>query len=147
MSESSTDRIEKRIELQAPVSRVWRALTDYREFGQWFRVNLEGPFIAARSPAGPIIIQATNILIMEVVVQKLEPERCSYFISLASARGHPENDHSHEPPTLVWNSSSQIAGGTLLIVTESGFDSLPAARRDEAFRMNDGGWTESDEEH
>ena len=39
------DRIEKRIELKAPVARVRRALTDYREFGEWFRVKIEGPFV------------------------------------------------------------------------------------------------------
>jgi len=27
------------------------------------------------------------------------------------------------------------------VVTESGFDKIPADRRDEAFRMDEGGWT------
>ena len=46
-----TDRIEKRIELKAPVSRVWRALTDHREFGEWFRVKMDGAFCAGRGIA------------------------------------------------------------------------------------------------
>jgi uncharacterized protein YndB with AHSA1/START domain len=37
------DLIEKQIELKAPVSRVWRALTDHHEFGEWFRVKIDGP--------------------------------------------------------------------------------------------------------
>jgi uncharacterized protein YndB with AHSA1/START domain len=40
-----SDRVEKTIELRAPVSRVWRALTDHVEFGAWFRVRLDGPFV------------------------------------------------------------------------------------------------------
>jgi uncharacterized protein YndB with AHSA1/START domain len=41
---SPNDRIEKVIEMDAPVARVWRAVTDHEEFGQWFRVKLDGPF-------------------------------------------------------------------------------------------------------
>ena len=47
-----SDIIEKRIELKAPVSRVWRALTDHREFGEWFRVGLDGPFSEGRISRG-----------------------------------------------------------------------------------------------
>ncbi|MBK9619362.1 MAG: hypothetical protein IPO31_09260 [Candidatus Obscuribacter sp.] len=43
-----------------------------------------------------------------------------------------------EPPCLEFRLKA-IDGGTLLSVSESGFDALPASRRDEAFRMNDGG--------
>ena len=46
------DRIEKRIELKAPVARVWRALTDYREFGEWFRVKIEAPFVPGEASHG-----------------------------------------------------------------------------------------------
>ena len=49
-----TDRVEKRIELKAPVARVWRALTDYREFGEWFRVKLDGPFTPGQVSRGTI---------------------------------------------------------------------------------------------
>jgi hypothetical protein len=43
--------------------------------------------------------------------------------------------------TLVEFRLAEAADGTLLTVVESGFDRIPQARRDEAFRMNDGGWT------
>ena len=52
MNQSSTDRIEKRIELKAPPARVWRALTDHREFGEWFRVKPEGPFVVGKTTKG-----------------------------------------------------------------------------------------------
>jgi uncharacterized protein YndB with AHSA1/START domain len=140
MTQVSTDRIEKTIELKARPARVWRALTDHREFGEWFRVNLEAPFVPGKATRGRITYPGYEHLVMEVVVQKMETER------LFSFRWHPyavdpKVDYSKEPPTLVEFKLERTRGGTLLVVTESGFDSIPAARRKEAFRMNDGGWT------
>ena len=134
------DRIEKTIEIKAPVSRVWKALTDYREFGTWFRVRLEGPFITGETCGGQITHPGYEHVRMEVLVQKLEPETLFSFTwhPYAVERGV---DYSHEPPTLVeFTLSPTREGGTLLRVVESGFDKIPAHRRDEAFRMNEGGW-------
>jgi uncharacterized protein YndB with AHSA1/START domain len=141
MNTSSTDRIEKRIELNAPPARVWRALTDHREFGQWFRVNLESPFVPGQSTRGRITYPGYEHLIMEVVVRKMEPERLFSFHWHPYAVD-PKVDYSKEPPTLVEFKLEKTSAGTSLVVTESGFDSIPAARRAEAFRMNSGGWTE-----
>ncbi len=73
------DRIEKRIELKAPVSRVWRALTDYREFGEWFRVKLDGPFVPGQVSRGHITYPGYEHVKWEAVVQKMEPERLFSF--------------------------------------------------------------------
>jgi uncharacterized protein YndB with AHSA1/START domain len=135
------DRIEKRIELKAPVSRVWRALTDYREFGQWFGVKLEGPFVAGQVSRGQITYPGYEHLKLEAVVQKMEPERLFSFTWHPCAID-PKMDYSKETPTLVEFRLEKTATGTLLSVTESGFDKIPASRRAEAFRLNDGGWTE-----
>ena len=134
-------RIEKRTELKAPVSRVWRALTDYREFGEWFRVKLDGPFVPGQVSRGNITYPGYEHLKWEVVVEKMEPER------LFSFTWHPYavdsgTDYSKEVPTLVEFRLEKIPSGTLLLLTESGFDKIPAGRRHEAFRMNEGGWTE-----
>jgi uncharacterized protein YndB with AHSA1/START domain len=136
-----SDRIEKRIELKAPVSRVWRALTDYREFGEWFRVKLEGPFVAGQVSRGQITYPGYEHLKWEAVVQKLEPERLFSFTWHPYAVD-PKVDYSKEPQTLVEFKLEKTPSGTRLLLTESGFDRIPAARRMEAFRMNDGGWTE-----
>lgn len=141
MNKSSTDRIEKRIELNAAPARVWRALTDYKEFSEWFRVKLETPFVPGKTTRGRITYPGYEHLVMEVVVQKMETER------LFSFTWHPyavdaKVDYSDEPPTLVEFSLKKTTAGTLLVVTESGFESIPAARRDEAYRMNNGGWAE-----
>ena len=141
MTHSSTDRIEKQIELIAPVSRVWRALTDHREFGEWFRVKLESPFVPGEHTRGNILYPGYEHLVMEVLVKQLEPERLFSFEWHPYAVD-PNVDYSKEPPTLVEFRLTPTDDGTLLEVTESGFDALPPGRRDEAFRMNDGGWTE-----
>ena len=136
-----TDRIEKRIELKAPVARVWRALTDHHEFGEWFRVRLEGPFEPGRTVRGHITYPGYEHLLMEVVVQRLEAEHLFSFTWHPYAID-PKVDYSQEPPTLVEFRLEKIPAGTRLTVTESGFDRIPPGRRAEAFRMNDGGWAE-----
>jgi len=132
------DRIEKQIELKAPISRVWRAITDHKEFGEWFRVDLESPFVPGQPARGKVLYPGYEHLTWEAVVQNIEPER--YF----SFTWHPMKDDSSvdlENETLVEFHLEPIPTGTRLTLTESGFDKLPADRRDFAFRKNDGGWT------
>jgi uncharacterized protein YndB with AHSA1/START domain len=136
-----TDRVEKRIELTAPVARVWRALTDYREFGEWFRVRIEGPFVPGQVSRGHITHPGYEHLKWEAVVQAMEPERLFSFTWHPYAID-PKVDYSTEPQTLVEFRLEKSAKGTLLQVTESGFDKIPAGRRAEAFRMNEGGWAQ-----
>jgi len=136
-----TDRIEKQIELKAPVSRVWRALTDHREFGEWFRVRIDGPFVPGQVSTGNITYPGYEHLKWEAVVQKMEPEKLLSFTWHPYAID-PKMDYSGEPQTLVEFTLDPVPGGTLLRVTESGFDKIPGNRRAEAFRMNDGGWAQ-----
>ena len=135
------DRIEKRIELKAPVARVWRALTDYREFGEWFRVKIEGPFVQGKVSRGHITYPGYEHLQWEAMVKAMEPERLFSFTWHPYAVD-PKVDYSAEPQTLVEFRLEKTAQGTLLLVTESGFDGIPAGRRAEAFLRNDGGWAE-----
>jgi uncharacterized protein YndB with AHSA1/START domain len=139
------DCIEKHIELKAPISRVWRALTDYREFGQWFRVKLDGPFVPGQVSRGQMTYPGYEHVKWEAVVQKMDHERLFSF-----TWPHPKSldkvdatlSYSEEPSTLVEFRLEKTATGTLLVLTESGFDKLPGDRRLEAFRSNDRGWTE-----
>ncbi|HEX4388586.1 MAG TPA: SRPBCC family protein [Steroidobacteraceae bacterium] len=135
------NRIEKRIELRAPPARVWRAISDYREFGTWFGVRLEGPFVAGQQAEGQITYPGYEHVRWRAVIQRIEPEKLFSFTWHPYAID-PKVDYSHETPTLVEFRLEQSATGTLLTVTESGFDKVPAGRRAEAFRMNDGGWTQ-----
>jgi uncharacterized protein YndB with AHSA1/START domain len=136
-----TDRIEKRIELSASMARVWRALTDYREFGEWFRVRIDGPFVPGEVSCGHITHPGYEHLNWEVVVQAMEPERLFSFTWHPYAID-PKVDYSTEPQTLVEFRLEETANGTLLQVTESGFDKIPAGRRAEAFPRNEGGWAQ-----
>jgi uncharacterized protein YndB with AHSA1/START domain len=139
---TSTDRIERKILLKATLSRVWRALSDAKEFGDWFGVDFKGKtFVAGKSVTGQITYPGYEHLVMEVLVERIVPER------LLSWRWHPAAidaavDYSQEPTTLVVFELEDSEGGVLLSVVESGFDKIPAARRATAFRMNDSGWEE-----
>ena len=133
--------IEKQIELNATVSRVWRALTEYREFGEWFGVKLDGPFLAGEISTGRITYPGYEHLKWEATVQKMEPERLFSFTWHPYAVD-PKVDYSSEPATLVEFRLEPKDKSTVLYLTESGFDALPKDRRFEAFRMNEDGWTE-----
>lgn len=135
------DHIEKRLELDAPVSRVWRALTDYREFGEWFRVKLERPFVPGEISRGSILYPGYEQVRWEVKVQQMEPERLFSFTWHPYAVD-PKVDYSTEPVTLVEFRLEEIASGTLLLLTETGFKSIPMSRRFGALRRNDEGWGE-----
>jgi len=131
----NTDRIEKRVVLRAPRSRVWRAISDAKEFGAWFRLTLDGAFVAGKTVRG-----SHDNFKVEMRVERIEPER--YF----SYRWHPypkdsSRDYAEEPMTLVeFTLEDAEGGGTTLTIVESGFDRIPLARRAEAFRMNTEGW-------
>jgi uncharacterized protein YndB with AHSA1/START domain len=137
-----SDRIEKQIFINAPRSRVWRALSDRTEFGTWFRVAFPpGQFVAGETVTGQLRYPGYEHLMMEIeVVEIVSEDRLSY-------RWHPhavdaDVDYSTEPRTLVTFTLEDAEGGTLLRLVESGFDALPLPRRAEAFRLNDAGWTE-----
>ncbi|MFL5519139.1 MAG: SRPBCC family protein [Gemmatimonadales bacterium] len=134
-----TDRIEKRLEVRAPRARVWRALADAKEFGAWFGIELDRAFEAGATVHGRLTMKGYEHVTLEMLIETIEPEH--YF----SYRWHPGAvdpalDYSAEPTTLVEFRLKDIAGGTEITIVESGFDRLPASRRAEAFRMNEGGW-------
>ena len=135
-----TDRLETRVEVNAPRSRVWRAVSTAREFATWFGIQLDGEFTAGATVRGRITIKGEP-LTLDLGIERIEPEH--YF----SYRWHPyaidpKVDYSTEPTTLVEFRLDEIADGkgTAVTIVESGFDRIPLARRAEAYRMNDGGW-------
>jgi uncharacterized protein YndB with AHSA1/START domain len=139
MIETITDRIEKEIVVRAPRSRVWRALSDAKEFGAWFRAEMKDAFSPGAPARGRILHPGYEHLTFEIQVERIEPEH------LFSYRWHPyavdpKHDYSSEPTTLVTFELSEVPEGTRVKVIESGFDRIPLERRAEAFRMNSGGW-------
>jgi uncharacterized protein YndB with AHSA1/START domain len=136
---STEDRIEKQILLHAPRARVWQALADAKQFGEWFGVKLAGSFAPGVRLRGQVTHPGYEHVKFEITIERMEPER------LLSWRGHPhpidpQADYSAEPTTLVVFELSDAPEGTLLTVVESGFDGIPLARRLEAYRGNEQGW-------
>ena len=135
-----TDRIEKKLLLRAPQARIWRALTDAREFGAWFGANLDGSFAVGKLVRGKLTNPKYEHLVLELTVERMDPE------ALFSYRWHPYAidpavEYSKEPTTLVEFRLEAAEGGTMLTVVESGFERIPVSRRAEAFRMNEKGWS------
>ena len=140
MKTITPDRIERKITLPVPRGRVWRAITDPEEFGTWFGVRVEGPFLPGRTVRGAITHKGYEHLKWEVTVERIEPER------LFSFRWHPyavdpDLDYSEESTTLVEFRLEDVPAGTALALVESGFDRIPEARRAEAYHRNAEGWT------
>ena len=146
----STDHIEEKILLKEALHRVWRAISDSKEFGTWFGMKVDGPFTPGAIMRGVIVPTQVNAEVaaaqkqyegkqMEITIERMEPER------LISFRWHPHAiepgvDYSSEPTTLIVFALEQMPDGVLLTVTESGFDQIPLARRAQAFQANDRGW-------
>jgi uncharacterized protein YndB with AHSA1/START domain len=138
MSSARADRIERKIFLRAPRSRVWRALTDSREFGAWFGVTATSTFTPGASIHEHVQIKGYEHLMFDVTIEEMIPER------RFSWRWHPGSEAAapNEPPTLVVFELEDAPDGTLVTVVETGFDRLPASRYDKAFRENTDGWAE-----
>lgn len=147
----STDKVEREIVLKAPKAKVWKAISNASEFGAWFGVDFEGrSFVAGQPMLGKIAptkvdpevakLQAPHAgKKFEIKVDRIEPEEHFSFFWHPFAID-PNVDYSQEEPTLVTFSLTEVSGGTKLVITETGFDRIPAARRAAAFQANDGGW-------
>ncbi len=140
MNSVTTNQIRKQIDLNAPLDRVWNALTDYKEFGTWFGAKLESPFVEGEPTLGQNLHPGYEHVSFRIVIKDIKPQ------TLFSYYWHPYSvdtnvDYSHETPTLVEFTLEPLDNGTRLVVLESGFDNVPASRRDEAFRMHEKGWS------
>ena len=131
--------IEKDIILDAPMSRVWKALTDFSEFSAWFGVRLESAFVEGATVQGMMTHPKYEHIRMTVTVDLMEPETRFAYKWLPYALD-PAIDYSGETPTTVTFFLTEVKGGTHLRVTECGFDQVPEWRRELAFRMNSSGW-------
>jgi uncharacterized protein YndB with AHSA1/START domain len=141
-------KIEKRVLLRAPLERVWRAISDAEEFGRWFGVRFDGPFVAGTSVTATISPTTVDSAVAkrqeahEGVTSRwqivaVEPRRRLAY------RWHPcpgEPDIEQEPTTLVEFTLAEHPDGVLLTITESGFEAIPEARRGRAFEANTEGW-------
>jgi uncharacterized protein YndB with AHSA1/START domain len=145
-------KIEKRVLLRAPLDRVWRAVTDAEEFGRWFGVRFDGPFVVGKAVTATI----TPTSVDPEVAKRQEPHagvtstwqivameprrRFAYRWHPCPGEPDPEGGQNAEPTTLVEFTLSETQGGVLLTITESGFENIPQARRSSSFEANAEGW-------
>ncbi|MES2803561.1 MAG: SRPBCC family protein [Bdellovibrionota bacterium] len=138
---NNENSIARQIEIKAPVSKVWQALTNAKLFEQWFGIKFNGPFVAGKSTIGRNTYPAFDKFDTEFMIKEIRPE--TYFSYAWHPYAFDENfDYSKEEPTLVEFFLESSTTGTLLKVTETGFNKVTASRRAEAFKMHSGGWEE-----
>jgi uncharacterized protein YndB with AHSA1/START domain len=151
----SMDRIEKEVVLRAPLARVWQAISNADEFGRWFGVRFDGPFVEGASLTGVITPTTVDDEVARMQephagksdtwqIVAIEPQRRLAF------RWHPYGveagvDYSQEPTTLVEFTLTETDEGVLLRIVESGFDKIPEERRASAFEANSQGWAKQTE--
>jgi uncharacterized protein YndB with AHSA1/START domain len=145
-------KIEKSVLLRAPLDKVWRAVTDAEEFGRWFGVRFDGPFVVGQ----PVTATITPTSVDPEVAKRQEPHAGTtsawHVVAMEprrrfAYRWHPfpggpglGDGHDAEPTTLVEFTLSETQGGVLLTITESGFENIPEARRSSSFEANSEGW-------
>lgn len=134
-----TQAIEKTIDIEAPVERVWTALTDPAQFGAWFQVRIDTGFVVGEEARGQILVPGYEHVPWEVRIVAMDAPRLFAFT------WHPYAveegvDYGTETPTRVEFTLAPTSTGARLTVVESGFENIPEHRRAEAFRMNEGGW-------
>jgi uncharacterized protein YndB with AHSA1/START domain len=145
-----TDRIEKRVVLRAPLDRVWGAISDAEQFGRWFGISFDGPFVEGSAVTAAI----TPTTVDEEFSRRQEPHtgtKSTWQIVAVEPkrrfayRWHPfavdtAVDYDREPTTLVEFTLAETPDGVLLTIVESGFDAIPEARRSASFEANSEGW-------
>lgn len=139
MADRNQDRIEKVVDLAAPVSRVWKALTDHEEFGQWFRVRLDGPFVVGATTTGRITYPGHEHMKWESRTEQMDPETLFAFSWPPSAID-PDTEYDDGAKVMVEFRLQPTDTGTRLTITESGFLQFPESKRLEVLRSNKQGW-------
>jgi uncharacterized protein YndB with AHSA1/START domain len=135
---NNENTIERSIEIKASIEKVWQALTNAKQFGQWFNVSLESDFEVGKTTYGKNTLKGFEMK-MSFHVKEIKPK--SYFSYAWIPFPIDQSfDYTKEEPTLVEFFLEATTTGTQLTVKESGFTKITASRRAEAFKMHSGGW-------
>ncbi len=133
------DRVEKVVDLAAPVARVWRALTDHNEFGEWFRVRLDNPFKVGATTTGVMTSPGHEHMNWVSVTEQMDHERLFAFSWPPSAID-PDTEYEKGAKVRVEFRLEPSESGTRLTITETGFQQFPETKRLEVLRSNVEGW-------
>lgn len=133
----TTNSIYREIEIAAPMTHVWNALTDHKELAKWFCAKADKPFKVGEVSRGKIVGCGHDDLPWASEIVAMDPE--TYF----AWKWHPGIDKGSDRDaerTLVEFRLKPTDTGTLLSVRESGFENVPAAKRAEILAGNNAGW-------
>ena len=133
------DRIEKIVELTAPVAKVWSAITDHVQFGEWFRVRLDGPFEVGATTTGNITYEGYEHVEWVSTTEEMTPER-RFVFSWPPSAVDPDTEYAADAKVTVAFDLEQTENGTRLTITESGFKQFPEKKRLDILRSNVEGW-------
>lgn len=133
------DRIEKTIHIKSSIARVWRAISDYKEYGTWFRCEINEPFVVGKTVSGRMTVEGFEHLTFPMEILKMEENRL-FVCRWPAYVEKTDLDLLQEPWLLMEYHLKEVDGGTQLTIIETGFEKLNAAIQDEARRGNEGGW-------
>lgn len=132
------DSITRNVLVRASLSRTWRAISDHRAFGAWFRAEIDGPFEEGRRVEGRMTHPGAEGMPFVARITALRPE--TFLAFEWPAYTAEDGVLEDEPWTLVEVRLVPEGEATRVTITESGFDRLPARVRDRVRRENEGGW-------
>ena len=139
MTETNQDQIEKTVEIAAPVPRVWRALTDHKEFGEWFHVRLDGPFEVGKTTTGNITYPGHEDMEWVSTTERMDHEELFAF-SWPPGAIDQETPYDDDAKVVVEFRLEPTDDGTRLTIVERGFLQFPEPKRLEVLRSNQEGW-------
>jgi uncharacterized protein YndB with AHSA1/START domain len=138
MTTQQLSKIEKQVFVRAPRARVWRAITDAKQFSEWFRVTTKDEFRRGARVHLTSTYPGHEGTEFYFDIDEIIPDRKFSWRWYPASKG--SNPAADDEPTLVVFELEDAPGGTLVRVTESGFDHVALERRAKAFEDNSRGW-------
>ncbi len=133
-----TDTITRQIHIGADPQRVWDALADAHEFGKWFQVKLDGPFVVGKTTTGKLTYPGHEGIPWITATEVMEPPSRFVF------RWPNSTPNESIGPDTIWLTVeftlTRQNDGTLVTVTETGFAAVPEDQRVSMLRGNTEGW-------
>jgi uncharacterized protein YndB with AHSA1/START domain len=134
----NTNSIEREVSIEAPIERVWEALTAADSIGTWFGIGV--PATIDLRVGGIMVINHGDHGIFNTLIVEVDPP---HAFSYRWASAFPDEVATKENSTLVEFTLRSSGDGTVLRLVESGFDALdiPVDRPDASFESHSNGWT------
>jgi uncharacterized protein YndB with AHSA1/START domain len=135
------DRIEREIQIAAPVERVWAVLTQPEHVGQWFGQGRPTP--VDLRPGGTMVLDHGQYGTFPTRFDKVDPP---HYLSYRWASAYPGVAATDENSTLVEFFLAPDGDGTRLRLVESGFAALhipPERLGSASYESHSQGWPEA----